>query len=459
MTRATVPLIALLFAGAACTLGEPVAPSTPAPTPAPPVTPVTPPPTRPPVEPTVLLPDPEAGDLAGEPRVFVTHHGVDGNRYARGRGALPDAAPVDLPLGGAPEWVVGALVGGEAVWVVALEDGRLEAWVVRAGRGLPVRLPTSELPPGAPPAVLVSERGELGVLPPGSGSPFTHPMVPAPGVLATVGVDGVVRIDGPGDEATQIDAGALPDARLLTDGDGRLLLLGGATDRYPHGVLGDSLEGSRVAMYDPAAEPSVSGFVIAEPEVVEGIAPIWADLDGEEGLEIVLTLSDDGDGARIAAFDPSGAEVATGPPIGSGQRWRHQIAVAPFGPGGETELAAVRTPHIGGVVEFYRRDGAELVIVATVPGFASHGILSRNLDLALAADADGDGRVELVVPTQDRTSFGGVRRTGDGAEVAWNVPLDGSLATNLAAVELPDGGLSFAAGRADGVLRVWPADG
>ena len=79
----------------------------------------------------------------------------------------------------------------------------------------------------------------------------------------------------------------------------------------------------------------------------------------------------------------------TGPAIGRGNRWRHQIAVAPFGPNGERELVDVLTPHIGGVVEFYRMVGDRIEIVATVPGFTSHVIGSRNLDLALAADADG----------------------------------------------------------------------
>ena len=51
-----------------------------------------------------------------------------------------------------------------------------------------------------------------------------------------------------------------------------------------------------------------------------------------------------------------------------------------------------------------------------------------------------------------------IRRTGDGAEAVWSVPLDGILTTNLAAVSFPDGGIAVGLGRSDGVLRVWLPD-
>ena len=105
-------------------------------------------------------------------------------------------------------------------------------------------------------------------------------------------------------------------------------------------------------------------------------------------------------------------------------------------------MVDVLTPHIGGVVEFYRVSGGELTIVAHVPGYTSHSIGTRNLDMALAADFDGDGRLELLLPSQARTELGAVRRTQDGAEVAWSVSVDGRVATNLAAVTLLDGTLA-----------------
>ncbi|MCH7802041.1 MAG: hypothetical protein IIC24_10950 [Chloroflexi bacterium] len=154
-------------------------------------------------------------------------------------------------------------------------------------------------------------------------------------------------------------------------------------------------------------------------------------------------------------INESGDLVAEGPAIGQGSRWRHQIAVAPFGPNGEMELVDVLTPHIGGVVEFYRLEGDDLRIIAQVPGFTSHVLGSRNLDMAVAGDFDGDGLTELLIPNQARTDLGAIIRTPKGAEVAWTVSLDGRLKTNVAAVALSDGSIAVGIGRADGTLRIW----
>ena len=75
--------------------------------------------------------------------------------------------------------------------------------------------------------------------------------------------------------------------------------------------------------------------------------------------------------------------------------------------------------------------------------------------MGLAADLDGDGQVELLVPSQDGTELGAIRRTEDGAVVAWTVPLGGRLSTNLTTATLPDGSLAVGAGRRDRLLRLW----
>ena len=60
-------------------------------------------------------------------------------------------------------------------------------------------------------------------------------------------------------------------------------------------------------------------------------------------------------------------------------------------------LAEVLTPHIGGIVGFYRMDGDPLNLVAQQDGVTSHPVFSRNLDMGLAGNLDGDGQPEFVV--------------------------------------------------------------
>ena len=114
----------------------------------------------------------------------------------------------------------------------------------------------------------------------------------------------------------------------------------------------------------------------------------------------------------------------------------------------------VRTPHIDGIAEFYRMVGNDLEIEATVDGVTSHVIGSRNLDLALLADGDGDGAVELVAPAQDLRSLAGIGRTDDGAAIEWVIDLGGAITTNVTAAT-HDGALWFAVGIDDRV-RMWP---
>jgi hypothetical protein len=276
------------------------------------------------------------------------------------------------------------------------------------------------------------------------------------GGLAFIHESGDLVLWEAGAERARLAVDALPDARLLVDEAERLLFLSGPTTRYGHGALGDALEAVSITLVETLPEPRVAWTIrLPEPQVVEGIAPIWADVDGDGVREIVVTVSDADQGAQVVVYDETGARVATGPAIGQGYRWRHQVAVGDFGPGGETELVDVLTPHIGGVVEFYRMEGEVLRILARVPGYSSHGLGSRNLDMAAAGDWDGDGRVELLVPNQARDQLGGIRRTAEGATVAWTVPVGGRVRTNLAAVTLPGGSLALGVGREGAVLRLW----
>jgi hypothetical protein len=278
-----------------------------------------------------------------------------------------------------------------------------------------------------------------------------------PGRLAFIDSEGDLVVWQNGSEAGRLAVDALPDARLLIDEQERVLLLTKPSSRYPHGIAGDRLEATEITLLE--THPSlkaVTRISIPGQRVVEGISPIWADLNGDGRREIIVTISDSEQGAQVVVYSESGDQLAAGPAVGRGNRWRHQIAVAPLGVNGELELAEVLTPHIGGIAGFYRLDGESLNLVAQQAGVTSHTIGSRNLDMGIAGDLDGDGQPELVVFDQSFTDLTAMRRTVDGIEIAWQTPVGGKAATNLASVNL-DGGISLGVGRDDGVLRIWLA--
>ena len=95
------------------------------------------------------------------------------------------------------------------------------------------------------------------------------------------------------------------------------------------------------------------------------------------------------------------------------------------------------------------------MLTASLPGYSSHVLGSRNLDLAAAGDFDGDGRLELLIPNQDKNILAAIQRHGDTAREIWRLPIGGRLTTNLAISTEPSGRISAAVGRADNTLRLW----
>jgi hypothetical protein len=394
---------------------------------------------------------PDAESVAGR-----TYHQADGNRLVDGIGHLPQLEPLDIPLSGEPAWISALPYEDGVLWTAVLADGAAQAFTVVDRQVTEASIEPQSLPAGMPPLLVVKEGEPRFVAPAADFSPMTHPvLINDEGDIAYISETGDLLIEQAGSLAT-LPVNALPDARILVDEAGRLLLLTDPTTAYRHGVLGDEIEAASITLIETRPIPRVANkILVGEPYVIEGIAPLWADLDGDGRREIIVTRTSDDSGAQIVAYAEDGSLLATGPAIGRGYRWRHQLAVAPFGPNGEIELVDVLTPHIGGTVEFYRLDGDTLTIDTSVNGYTSHVIGTRNLDMAVAGDFDGSGQLLLLLPNQARTELGGIQHRPQGATVAWTLPVEGTVATNLAATALADGTLAVGAGRQDGVLRIW----
>ena len=379
--------------------------------------------------------------------VRYTHLRPSGNRRVTGSGRFDTVDPIDLSIEGRPEWLAGLPVESGSLWVAVPETGTPEAVRVSQDGAESVAI-EPDLPAGQPPAVAV-QGNDVQFITADETGPDTHAVQFPDGTVATVTESGVVLVDG-----DLLIGDALPDARIVYR-DGTAAVLAGATQRYEHGALGDEVEASAIVLFAADGSGSVRQRVpLLEPVVVEGTAPILADIDDDGDSEIVVTVTGPDEGARVVAYGLDGERVATGPAIGTGFRWRHQLCVAPFTPDGPPEIAVVRTPHIGGTVEFYRLDGGRLSVAARHDGVSSHAFGSRILDGGLAGNLLGDGRQTLVVPTQERRRLVALQRT-DGVRQVAQRDIGASLTSNVAATPTGDGGLSVAVGRSDGVVRVW----
>jgi hypothetical protein len=182
----------------------------------------------------------------------------------------------------------------------------------------------------------------------------------------------------------------LPDSRpIQIDLDGRgdgghVLVLGGPDrTRYPHAVLGDDIEATRVLWLERHDLSVLRSLTIEAPYVLEDIAPRpWRASGAQHSL---ITMRSGPQGGQLALIEADAASTsalklaALGPPIGTRMRWLSPI-MSPTAEG--KRLMAVHTPHIGGVLHRYRRDGDQLVAERVIDNASNHAIGSRELDVS-----------------------------------------------------------------------------
>ena len=373
-----------------------------------------------------------------------------GNRVTEGTLDL-DSEPLRVEIGSGPRWIVGGSIGVDtAIYVVVAEDGTVTGITHE-----PSGLSTVDLgiqDPNTPPVVVFGDGEYEVVVAPDSASPVTAPAIVGSSIV-WVGVDGEVSV-ATDDEVESIAVNGLGDSRLAVDERGLVAVLSDPTAEYGHGVLGDRVESATATVFDPGSSEVVGVARAPDGTVFETVAPMWADIDGDGDSELLLTASDDLGGARLVVYDERGDRLASSPPIGRGQRWRNQLGVVSIG--GAATVVDVQTPHIGGIVQWFRLAGDVLERVALIDEYSSHRIGSRNLDQGVIVDGNGDGLPDVVVPSQHQQSLAALELTRSGASEVRSVPLGARLSSNLSAFTTGDGRASLAIGLEDGSVLIWP---
>lgn len=411
-------------------------------------------------------------DLSDPPIVNYTFPSNNGNKITSLKGDLSSADFIDIKLEGKPLWVVSGSIGRASFWAIVLDDGSIQAYKLepkddlKGSEELKDRFSVKEITENIPsfdspaPPVILTTDNDFRILDNifYNDNFLTHPVISGPPYyLASLDMEGKLGLLG--EQYNEYAINALLDGRIISDDDGLIYLFTNPSTDYAHGILGDKYEASTIRVFDSTDDfKNVTRIDTGPGDVIESLYPIIYDLDQDGSNEIIVTLSNSSDGARIAVFDLNGDLVAEGPPIGTGMRWRHQLAAGPFGPDGEIEVVDVLTPHIGGIVEFYRLQDGQLKIITEVKGYSSHQIGSINLDMAIAGDFDDDGQMEVLVPDQGFSKMGIIKHGQTGAEVISNIDIGGKISTNIAVPGNSSESLILGIGREDGILRIWITD-
>ena len=176
------------------------------------------------------------------------------------------------------------------------------------------------------------------------------------------------------------------------------------TERYGHFALGRPHEYARLAVTTDAGRTVT--LDLPEHEVFEDLAPRLVRLAADEPQEILAIVSRRDSGARLVLIrlDKGRLEMsAQAPAIGTPMRWLNPVGVVDLDGDGRAEIAAVITPHIGGTLKVYRRQGKALVEIAALGGFSNH--VYGSPELALSTPIQIAGKMRLLVPDAARAQL------------------------------------------------------
>lgn len=190
------------------------------------------------------------------------------------------------------------------------------------------------------------------------------------------------------------------------------------TTRYDHGILGDATEAGCLVVRDAAGRDII--FTLPKNAVFEDITPRIADINGDGSNDIVTILSDLNKGASLAVFGLKGDQlriIAQTPYIGRTHRWLAPAGIADFDGDGRLEIAFVRTPHIGGTLEFWGFNGNSFRQQKKLKGFSNHKIGLTRITTSRLKDFDGDGVTDLALPNANWSQIRVISLAKGGVEI------------------------------------------
>ena len=254
--------------------------------------------------------------------------------------------------------------------------------------------------------------------------------------------DGPTLLRSSGPVETDRPSDAIPHSRVVGgSNDIAQAWLAGPTNRYPHGVLGDDIEATSLRVRTRSGK--VVTFELLEDSVFEDLTPRLVDIDGDGRDEILLVRAHRAAGASVVIVGLRGnrlVRLSESQAIGMANRWLNPIGVADFDGDGQNEVAVIETPHINGQLLLFKVDGRRLREVARYTGYSTHVIGSTELEMFAVMDVNGDGIVDIILPSQDRRELHVVTFAKGKLSIIATIKLFRPITTSIVAADLDRNG-------------------
>ncbi|WP_323001558.1 VCBS repeat-containing protein [Denitromonas sp.] len=234
-----------------------------------------------------------------------------------------------------------------------------------------------------------------------------------------------LRVDAPVTRPDQLPHSTVTVGR----GPIRAAWLAAPTDRYAHAVLGDGLEAAQLRIESANGQTHVA--TLPATRVFEDLVPRLVALDGAGDDAVMVVESEAGAGAALTLWRFDGVALvrhAASDLIGQPNRWLNPLGAGDFDGDGQLDLAAVLTPHLGGVLTLYHITPPRLIPFARTGDVSTHRLGSTALGLGQVVRV-GD-RDALLVPDQHHRRLQLLRWDGQWqrlASVALPARIDGAL--------------------------------
>jgi FG-GAP-like repeat len=183
--------------------------------------------------------------------------------------------------------------------------------------------------------------------------------------------------------------GALSDLRIAK-GQNTIAeaWLADPTTRYRHFVLGSPYEAASIVA--KLRDGRTLKLTLPSSSVFEDRQPRLADVDGDGRDDIVL----------VHSYVDRGSALAV-------------VSVVD----GRLDIAYVQMPHVLGRLRLWTLQSGKLVEIASLPDASNHTAGSREIGLAAVADFDGDGVMDLAIPSLDRRWLRFISFKGEAREL------------------------------------------